>query len=70
MSTVKFAIENSRSKHVVPYPPIVYEVQPDQINMAVLFWYIEKSDARVRYCTEVMFYKVLKQQGHVKQVNL
>ena len=30
-------------------------LQPDQINMAVvvLFWYLVKSDASVRYCTEV-----------------
>ena len=24
---------------------------PDQINMAVLLWYLVKSDASVRYCT-------------------
>ena len=32
----------------------VYEkikVEPDQINMAVLFWYLVKSDVSVRYCT-------------------
>ena len=36
-------------------------VQPDQMNMAVLFWYLVKSDDNVRYCkvaytAQVTFY--------------
>ena len=27
------------------------KVQPDQIDMAVLFWYLVQSDTSVRYCT-------------------
>ena len=26
-------------------------LQPDQVNRAVLFWFIVESDASVRYCT-------------------
>ena len=45
-------------------------LQSDQINMAVLFWYLVKSDASVRYCTvavtgQVTFYKVPEQNGQV-----
>ena len=28
-----------------------FHIQPNQLNMAVLFWYFVKSDATVRYCT-------------------
>ena len=52
-------------------------VQGDQINMAVLFWYLVKSDARVRYYTvayngQVTFYKVLvpEEHGHVENLKI
>ena len=46
------------------------DIQPDQINMAVLFWYLVESDASVRYLTvvdtgQVTFYRVLEIHGHV-----
>ena len=46
-------------------------IQPDQINMAVLFWYLVESDlSSVGYCTEaytrqVTVYKVPEKHGHV-----
>ena len=50
-------------------------IQLYQINMAVLFWWLVKSDARVRYCTvaytgQVMLYKVPEQHGRVYLVTL
>ena len=46
----------------------VFNIQPDQIYMTVLFWYLAKSDASVRYCTvaytrHVKFYKVPEKYG-------
>ena len=46
------------------------QLQPVQILMAVLFWYLVKHHARVRYCTvaytgQVTFYKEPVQHGHV-----
>ena len=46
------------------------QLQPDQINMFVLFWYLVKSDASVRYCTvaytgQVTFKGVPEQCDHV-----
>ena len=43
--------------------------------MAVLFLYLVKSDANVRYCAvayteQVTFYKAPEQHGHVKLVTL
>ena len=41
-------------------------VQGDQLNMAVLFWYLVKCDSSsVGYCTSETFYKVPEQHGHV-----
>ena len=45
-------------------------LQPDQINMAVFFWHLVKSDASVRYFIvaytgQVRFYKVPEKHGHV-----
>ena len=38
--------------------------------MAVLFWYIVKSDASIRYCTVLnTFYKIPETHGHVLQVD-
>ena len=50
---------------------LILSLQPDQINMAVLFWYLVKSDASVRFhtltCTgQVTFYKVPEKHGHVQ----
>ena len=46
-------IKKKKSEHGVP-------IQPDQINMTVLFLYLVKSNASVRYCivayTVVAFY--------------
>ena len=53
---------------VTLYPGIsgpVYRVQPDQLNMAVLFWYLVKNDAG-----QVRFYKLLELHGHVYLVTL
>ena len=48
-------------------------LQQDQINMAVLFWFLVKNDACVPCCEveytghwQVRFYKVPEQHGHVK----
>ena len=46
------------------------KVQGDQINMAVLFWYLVKSNASVRYCTssdagQVTLSRVPEQHGRV-----
>ena len=40
---------------------ILYSIQPDQIDMAVMFWYLVKGDASVCHCTVayITFYKVL-----------
>ena len=45
-------------------------LQPDQITMAVLFWYLATSNASVRYYTvvyagPVTFYRVAETHGHV-----
>ena len=45
-------------------------LQPDQINMAALFWYPIKSVASICYCTvayneQVTFYKVPETHDHV-----
>ena len=50
-------------------------LQSDQINMAVFFWYLVKSDAIVRNCTvanteQVTFYKVSEKHDHVNLVTL
>ena len=50
-----------------------WKVRPDQINMAVLFWYLVKSDAIVfatysihyTYTGQVTFNKVSDAHGHV-----
>ena len=54
-----------------------YKVQPDQINMAVLFWYLLKSELSsvlVHYCTmhtgPVTYYKVAEQHKHVWMATL
>ena len=45
-------------------------IQGDQLHIAVLFWYLVKSDlSSIRFCTgtytSVIFYKVPEQHGHV-----
>ena len=44
-------------------------IQPDQIRMAVFFWYAVKSDlSSAGYCTnteQVTFYMVKERHGHV-----
>ena len=50
-------------------------IQPDQINMAVLFRYLLKSETNFRYCVitfteQVAFSKVPETHGHVKLVTL
>ena len=50
-------------------------LQPDQINMSVLLWFLVTSNASVRYCTiaytgQVTFYKVPVTHGHVQLVSL
>ena len=58
--------------YVYVYPPIAKmgDIQPDQINIVVLFWYLVKSNASVRYCTvaytgQVTDNKVPEPHGHV-----
>ena len=53
----------------------LYIIQPNQINMAVLFWYPIKSNASVRYTTEaytgqVTLYKVPETHCYVRLVTL
>ena len=51
-------------------------LQPDNINLSVLFWYfVKKSDASEPNCTvaytgEVTYYIVPQQDGHVYLVTL
>ena len=50
--------------------PICCLIQSNQLNMAVFFRHLVKSDVSVRYCTvayagRVTFYKVPEQHGHV-----
>ena len=33
------------------YITLTIDIQPDQINMALFYWYLLKSDPRLRYCT-------------------
>ena len=43
-------------------------LQPDQINMVVLFWFVVKKDVGVTYCTVAYTCPVLqgtKKNGHV-----
>ena len=45
-------------------------IQPDQINMAVVFLYLAESDTSVRFCTvaytgQITFYKVQETHNHV-----
>ena len=38
------------------------DIQPDQINMAVFYWYLVKTDlSSLRYCTraQITFYKAM-----------
>ena len=55
----------------IPY----FIIQPDQINMAVLFRYLLKSETSFRYYVitfteQVTFSKVPEKHGHVKLVTL
>ena len=52
-------------------------IQPDQMNMAVYFWYLVKSDlSNIRHVTahtyagQVTFYKLPETHGHVELVTL
>ena len=46
-------------------------LQGDQLNMAVCFWYLLKSDTcRVAYTKQVTLYKVPEIHGHVYLVGL
>ena len=52
----------------------VYYIQPNKINMGVMFWYpVAKSEASVRctvaYTGQVTFYTVPAIHGHVQQVD-
>ena len=61
-----------KTRHIIM---LSYYIQPDQINMVVFFWYLVKIDCTVytivhAYIGQIIFYKVLKQHGHIYLVTL